>query len=223
MCEKAAANSDQTFDITLDIDISKRTSELADENRRHLDAHDVRCLDVMGSVGCGKTTLITQLLRRLNENVRPAVIAGDLTTRIDAERMEAEGVPVLQIQTGGMCHLDAHLVRQALDKFRLDDLDLIVIENVGNLICPAGFPVGAHQRLVILSVTEGPYMVRKHPIMINQAEVAVINKVDLAEAMQVSVDELASDLQEVKPGIKVVATNAREGEGVDEVLEALGL
>jgi len=223
MCEKAAANSDQTFDITLDMDISKRTSELADENRRHLDAHDVRCLDVMGSVGCGKTTLITQLLRRLNENVRPAVIAGDLTTRIDAERMEAEGVPVLQIQTGGMCHLDAHLVRQALDKFRLDDLDLIVIENVGNLICPAGFPVGAHQRLVILSVTEGPYMVRKHPIMINQAEVAVINKVDLAEAMQVSVDELASDLQEVKPGIKVVATNAREGEGVDEVLEALGL
>lgn len=223
MCEKAAANSDQTFDITLDMDISKRTSELADENRRHLDAHDVRCLDVMGSVGCGKTTLITQLLRRLNENVRPAVIAGDLTTRIDAERMEAEGVPVLQIQTGGMCHLDAHLVRQALDKFRLDDLDLIVIENVGNLICPAGFPVGAHQRLVILSVTEGPYMVRKHPIMINQAEVAVINKVDLAEAMQVSVDELAADLQEVKPGIKVVATNAREGEGVDEVLEALGL
>ena len=223
MCEKAAANSDQTFDITLDIDISKRTSELADENRRHLDAHDVRCLDVMGSVGCGKTTLITQLLRRLNENVRPAVIAGDLTTRIDAERMEAEGVPVLQIQTGGMCHLDAHLVRQALDKFRLDDLDLIVIENVGNLICPAGFPVGAHQRLVILSVTEGPYMVRKHPIMINQAEVAVINKVDLAEAMEVSVDELAADLQEVKPGIKVVATNAREGEGVDEVLEALGL
>lgn len=223
MCEKAAANSDQTFDITLDMDISKRTSELADENRRYLDAHDVRCLDVMGSVGCGKTTLITQLLRRLNENVRPAVIAGDLTTRIDAERMEAEGVPVLQIQTGGMCHLDAHLVRHALDRFKLDDLDLIIIENVGNLICPAGFPLGAHQRLVILSVTEGPYMVRKHPIMINQAEVAVINKVDLAEAMQVSVDELASDLQDVKPGIKVVATNAREGEGIDEVLRALGL
>ena len=215
--------NEETFDIVLDIDISKRTSELAEDNRGYLDAHGVHCLDVMGSVGSGKTTLIIELLRRLKGKMRVGVIAGDLTTRIDADRIEAEGVPVLQIQTGGMCHLDPPLVRRAFEKLDLDDLDLIIIENVGNLVCPAAFPLGAHQRLVILSVTEGPYMALKHPIMINQAEVVVINKVDLAEAMEVSVEQLAADLEQVKPGIKVIATNARSGEGIDEVLQALGL
>ncbi len=163
------------------------------------------------------------MVAALKQRRRIAVIAGDITTRIDAGRIEAEGVPVLQIQTGGACHLDANLVRTALGRLDLDSIDLLIIENVGNLICPAGFPIGAHQRLVVLSVTEGPYMAIKHPVMVRQADVAVINKIDLAEAMEVSVEQLAADVRSVNPEIEVVATCARAGQGIDDVIAALGL
>jgi len=210
-------------DIVIDVDLSKRTSELADENLALLEEHGIRAIDVLGSVGSGKTTLIKELVRRLKNRYRIAVIAGDITTRIDAERIEVEGVEVLQIQTGGACHLDGEIVRRALDRLDLDALDLIIIENVGNLICPAAFPVGSHTRLLLLSVTEGPYMAIKHPIMVRQADVAVINKVDLADAMEVDVEKLSHDVRSVHPQIKVVSTVARAGEGIDDVIDALGL
>ncbi len=213
----------ESLDIVLDVDLSKRTSELADENLALLDAHGVTAIDVLGSVGSGKTTLIMGMVAALKQRRRIAVIAGDITTRIDAGRIEAEGVPVLQIQTGGACHLDANLVRTALGRLDLDSIDLLIIENVGNLICPAGFPIGAHQRLVVLSVTEGPYMAIKHPVMVRQADVAVINKIDLAEAMEVRVEQLAADVRSVNPEIEVVATCARAGQGIDDVIAALGL
>jgi len=214
---------DQGHDIIIDVDLSKRTSELADENLALLNEHGVQAIDVLGSVGSGKTTLIQQMVRRLKERNRIAVIAGDITTRIDAGRIEVEGVEVLQIQTGGACHLDGQIVRKALDRLDLDAIDLLIIENVGNLICPAAFPVGSHTRMLLLSVTEGPYMAIKHPIMVRQADVAVINKVDLAEAMEVDVEKLAEDVRSVHPQIKVVSTVASSGEGIDDVIEALGL
>jgi len=213
----------ESFDIILDMDLSLRTSELADANRARLDALDITAIDVVGSVGSGKTTLIKDLVARLRGRRRIAVIAGDITTRIDAERIEVEGVPVVQIQTGGDCHLDGQLVARALDRLDLDALDLIIIENVGNLICPAAFPVGAHTRLLVLSVTEGPYMAVKHPIMVRQADVAVINKIDLAEAMEVDIDRLAADVREINPQIVVLPVNARAGTGIDAVVAALGL
>ncbi len=213
----------ESFDIVLDMDLSKRTSELADRNLALLDEHGVTAMDVLGSVGSGKTTLIDGMVARLKHRRRVAVIAGDITTRIDAERIEVQGVPVVQIQTGGACHLDGELVRRALDRLDLDALDLIIIENVGNLICPAAFPVGAHRRLLVLSVTEGPYMAVKHPIMVRQADLAVVNKIDLADAMEVDVERLAADVRGVNPEIAVVATCARSGEGVDELLAALEL
>ncbi len=213
----------ESFDIVLDVDLSKRTSELADENLALLDAHGVTAVDVLGSVGSGKTTLIMGLVAALKERRRIAVIAGDVTTRIDAGRIEALGVPVLQIQTGGACHLDGNLVRTALGRLDLDSIDLLIIENVGNLICPAAFPIGTHRRMVVLSVTEGPYMAIKHPVMVRQADVGVINKIDLAEAMEVDVDRLAADVRSVNPEIEVVATCARAGQGIDDVIAALGL
>lgn len=214
---------DEGRDIVIDVDLSKRTSELADENLALLEEHGVQAIDVLGSVGSGKTTLIQQMVRRLKDRYAVAVIAGDITTRIDAERIEVEGVEVLQIQTGGACHLDGEIVRKALDRVDLDEIDLLIIENVGNLICPAAFPVGSHTRLLLLSVTEGPYMAVKHPIMVRQADVAVINKVDLAEAMEVDVEKLAEDVRSVHPQIKVATTSARAGEGIDDVIDALGL
>jgi len=218
-----APDGGESFDIVLDVDLSKRTSELADENLALLDAHGVTAVDVLGSVGSGKTTLIMALLAALKARRRIAVIAGDITTRIDAGRIEGQGVPVLQIQTGGACHLDANLVRTALGRLDLDGIDLLIIENVGNLICPATFPIGTHRRLVVLSVTEGPYMAIKHPVMVRQADVAVINKIDLAEAMEVDVARLAADVRSVNPEIEVVAICARAGEGIDDVIAALGL
>ncbi len=214
---------DRGRDIVIDVDLSKRTSELADKNLALLKAHGVRGIDVLGSVGSGKTTLIKQLVRRLKDRYAIAVIAGDITTRIDADRIEAEGVPVLQIQTGGACHLDGEIVRRALGRLDLDAIDLLIIENVGNLICPAAFPIGTQTRLLLLSVTEGPYMAVKHPVMVRQADVAVINKVDLADAMEVDVTQLADDVRSVHPQIKVVSIAARSGEGIDGVIAALEL
>ena len=223
MSDTGKLNSLEQFDIVLETDLSLRTSAHGEELRAWLDEHSVHAVDILGAVGSGKTSLVIELVKRLKDRLRIAVVAGDVTTRIDADRIEAHGVPVLQIQTGGMCHLDTNLVRQALESMDLDAFDLVLIENVGNLICPGGFPLGAHQRMVVVSVTEGPYMPRKHPVIFNQCEVAVINKVDLAEAMEVSVDQLVADAEEVNPRAVVVATNLRSGEGVDEVIAALGL
>ncbi len=223
MRKEPIVETEEIFDIELEEDLLNRNRELAEGNHKAMHEHGVRALDVLGSIGSGKTTLITEMVKRLRDRMNVAVLAGDLTTMIDAERIEEQGVPVVQIHTGKECHLDANLVHKALAELDLASVDLVIIENVGNLICPGEFPLGADQRLVMVSVTEGPYTALKHPYIFADAEVAVINKVDLAEAMEVSVDGLAKDLRKVKPGIKVVPTNAREGEGVDEVLRALGL
>ncbi|MEA3403966.1 MAG: hydrogenase nickel incorporation protein HypB [Armatimonadota bacterium] len=218
-----AVERGESLDIVLDMDLSKRTSELADRNLELLERYGVRAVDVLGSVGCGKTTLINELIDRLKDRLRIAVIAGDITTRFDAERIEMQGVPVLQIQTGGICHLDGELVRRALEKLDLDAIDLLLIENVGNLICPAAFPVGTHQRLLVLSVTEGPHMALKHPIMVRQADAVAINKIDLAEAMRVDVERLAEDVRKISPEIEVITTVARDRVGIEDVIAALGL
>ncbi|MGC9319122.1 MAG: hydrogenase nickel incorporation protein HypB [Armatimonadota bacterium] len=218
-----AVERGESLDIVLDMDLSKRTSELAERNLEVLDAHGVTAVDVLGSVGSGKTSLINELIDRLKDRLRIAVIAGDITTRIDAERIEVQGVPVVQIQTGGACHLDGELVRRGLERLDLDAIDLLIIENVGNLICPAAFPVGTHQRLLVLSVTEGPHMALKHPIMVRQADVVVINKIDLAEAMRVDVERLSDDVREVNPQVEVVTTVARDSVGIEDVITALRL
>lgn len=223
MSEDRPVSSLRQFDIVIGTDLSRRTSEEADELRAWLDEHEVRAVDLLGSVGSGKTSLVIELVQRLRGRLRIAVIAGDVTTRVDADRIEEHGVPVLQIQTGGMCHLDTDLVREALEHMDLDALDLVLIENVGNLICPGGFPLGAHQRVVVISVTEGPYAPRKHPVIFRQCEVAVINKIDLAEAMQVSVHQLMEDARRINPHLTVVPTNLRTGEGVEQVIAALAL
>jgi hydrogenase nickel incorporation protein HypB len=177
----------------------------------------------MGSVGSGKTSLIEATVERLKGKYRIAMIAGDVATTIDADRVERHGVPTVQINTGKECHLDANLVDKALGRLNLGDLDLLFVENVGNLICPGDFPIGAQKRVVVVSVTEGPYMVVKHPLIFQIAHVAVINKVDLATAMGVDPDMLARDASRVNSKIKVVKTNARTGQGIDAFIEALAL
>jgi len=213
----------EIFDIELDENLKRANDQIAEENRRLLEMHGVRAVDVMGSIGSGKTSLIEQLVRHLRGKYRIAAFKGDLTTRIDAERISSLGVKTVQINTGRECHLDANLVRKALAKIDLKTVDVIFIENVGNLICPADFPLGSSKRVVMVSVTEGPYMVVKHPFIFADAHVAVINKIDLASQMIVDIDKLGNDVHAINAKTSVVFTNCRTGEGVDRVCLALGL
>jgi hydrogenase nickel incorporation protein HypB len=152
-----------------------------------------------------------------------AVIAGDLTTTIDAERIEVEGARVIQVNTGKECHLDANLIRQAIDSMKLDGVKVLFIENVGNLICPGEFPLGAHKRLVVTSVTEGPYTLTKHPYIFREADVVVLNKIDLAKAMKVEPSRMEKDAKKINPQAPFIRTNAVKGIGIPKVIEALGL
>jgi len=213
----------EVFDIELEEDFLKANREIADKVREKLNQSRVLAIDVMGSVGSGKTALIESAVEKLKEKYRIAMIAGDVATTIDADRVERHGVPTVQINTGKECHLDANLVDKALGKLNLSDLDILFIENVGNLICPGDFPIGAQKRVVVVSVTEGPYMVVKHPLIFQTAEIAVINKIDLASAMGVDPDALAADALKVNPKLKVVKTNARAGQGIAEFVKALEL
>ncbi|MBS7626763.1 hydrogenase nickel incorporation protein HypB, partial [Candidatus Bathyarchaeota archaeon] len=154
---------------------------------------------------------IELLVEKLNRKYRIAVFNGDLTTTIDSDRVARHGAEVIQINTGKECHLDANLVSKALNFVNLEQLDLIFIENVGNLICPGEFKIGADKRLVVISVTEGPYMILKHPFIFMEADVVVINKLDLAESMGVKYEKLRGDAVSVNPKVKVVGTICRTG------------
>ncbi len=149
----------EIFDIELEKDLLAKNRGLAKENRKRFDRSKILAVDVMGSIGSGKTSLIKAVLKKLGMGRKAAVIAGDLTTTIDAERIEAEGARVIQVNTGKECHLDARLIGRAIDRMELEGVEILFIENVGNLICPGEFPLGAHKRLVVTSVTEGPYRI----------------------------------------------------------------
>ena len=213
----------EVFDVELEVDILKENRRIADENRLRLRSKRIETIDVMGSVGSGKTSLIKEIVSRLKHSYRIAVIEGDVTTTIDADILAAEGIPTVQINTGKECHLDANLIRKALDISPLDKLDLIFIENVGNLICPAEFPLGSDKRLVVISVTEGPYMVLKHPMMFLDAQVVAINKIDLATAMDVDPDKLSNDVSRLNPRASAIHTSCKTGTGIDEVIKSLRL
>jgi hydrogenase nickel incorporation protein HypB len=221
--EVIKAEEGEIYDIELEADLLRANKELATKNRELLKRHGVMAIDVMGSIGSGKTTLIEKLVQALKKKYRIAVFKGDLTTTIDAELIGRHGVEAVPINTGKECHLDANLVKKALKKINLEDVNLLFIENVGNLICPADFPLGSEKRVVVISVTEGPYMVVKHPFIFMDADVAVVNKKDLAQAMGVDIKKLKADVKEINPNVKVVATNGRSGEGVKEVIDALEL
>ena len=215
------AHPEEIYDIELEHSLLEANAKIARQNRAVLDEHGITAIDFMGAIGSGKTTLITKLSERLKDRLGVAVFNGDATVSIDADAIAKLNVPVIQIATINGCHLDANLVGKALSKIALKNTSLIFIENIGNLICPAEFPLGSKARVVVVSVTEGTYMVKKHPHMFLGADIVVINKIDLSEAMGVSVDELKQDVHRLKPEIKVITTSCKHGQGVDEVATAL--
>ena len=215
------ASPEEIYDIELEHSLLEANAKLAEENRIFLKKHGITAIDFMGAIGSGKTTLIARLAERLKDKGGIAVFNGDATTSDDQDLVAGTGVQVVQLATVNGCHLDANLVGKALRKIELEGLRLLFLENIGNLICPAEFPLGADARVVVISVTEGPWSVRKHPHMFLGAQIVVINKIDLAAAMEVNVDTLAADVHKLKPDIKVIPTSCKTGAGVDEVAAAI--
>ncbi|NHI88746.1 MAG: hydrogenase accessory protein HypB [Candidatus Thorarchaeota archaeon] len=216
-------NARKTVTIDIRKDLFGANENAAVLNAENFKAHGVFSLDIMGSVGTGKTQLIEALCERLGKKYRILMFAGDLATTIDADRVAAHGVDTVQINTGTACHLDARMIKVALQKVKLADYHIVFIENVGNLICPAGYSLGVDKKVVVVSVTEGPYMIQKHPLTIKSADMIVINKIDLAEALEFDIDALEADIREVDADLPVFRISSKTGEGIEELIAALSL
>jgi len=195
--------------------ILSANDQIAAENRATFDAAGAFVLNLMASPGAGKTSLILSTVEQLPGEVHPAVIEGDLASSIDADTIAARGIPVVQINTGGSCHLDAPMIRTALASFPLDGIGLLFIENVGNLVCTANFALGAHLSVVVASVPEGHDKPYKYPGMFARADVVVLNKADLLEAFEFDLDFFRRGLEMVNPDAPLLPISCRTGEGVE--------
>ncbi|AKB74271.1 [NiFe] hydrogenase nickel incorporation-associated protein HypB [Methanosarcina lacustris Z-7289] len=200
--------------INMEHDVFKANDKLAEKNITKLDKYQVFSVNVMGAIGSGKTTLIEEAIKHLKDKYKIAVIAGDVVAEMDASRFRKLGVPTIPVNTGKECHLDAKLVEKALDKIDLNNTDLLIIENVGNLICPVDFKLGEHLRIVIVSVTEGDDIILKHPMIFKTSELAVINKVDVAHAVDVNADKMRDDILSLNPDIPVILTSKHDLESL---------
>ena len=206
-------------DVEVEKNIMDANKKLAHKNLHKLEDNGIFCVDFVGAIGSGKTTLIEEIID--NTDYKIGVLAGDVISKFDAGRIEKHDVPVVGLNTGKECHLDAHLVGHGLEDLPLDDLDMVIIENVGNLICPVDFELGSHLRIVVVSVTEGDDTVEKHPIIFQTSDVVVINKVDLADAVGADADKMVADAQKLNPNVQVIKSSLKEGSGLDEIIAAI--
>lgn len=188
--------------------VFQKNDHAADENRARLDIRGITCLNLLGGAGAGKTSLLEAIIPSLARDLRVAVVEGDLATTRDAERIAALEVPVIQLLTGGGCHLNATLVQHALDELPLDDLDLIIIENVGNPICPANFALGEHFRISALSVTEGDDKPSKYPLLFKSVAGVAITKCDLLPLVDFDLEGARRDIALINPGAMIFETQA---------------
>jgi hydrogenase nickel incorporation protein HypB len=196
--------------------ILKANDQLAEENRAKLNAAGVFCVNIVGSPGCGKTTLLEALLAPQKGVPVSAVIEGDIAGSIDAERIEALGIPAVQINTDGACHLDANMIASAMRGLDLAAIDLLLVENVGNLVCTAGFDLGEHMRVVVLSVSEGDDKVVKYPAIFQGSNALFITKIDLLPHVKFDMERVAADMKRLAPRAAILPVSAVQGTGIDE-------
>ena len=208
--------------VTILEDIFSENDHRAEHNRELLAEHGVEAINLMSSPGSGKTALLEKTLVAAQGKLRVGIIEGDIETALDADRLEGYGAQISLLNTGngfgGECHLDAPMVSRALEGLNLDTLDLVMIENVGNLVCPAEFEVGETRKAMVYSITEGEDKPVKYPVMFRSVQVVVINKMDLAPYLDFDMELFRANLEKVNPRVKVIEVSAKTGEGIDEWL-----
>jgi hydrogenase nickel incorporation protein HypB len=209
----------QTFEAALGVNLLQANQEVADHNRAHFDEWGITCLNLMSSPGAGKTALLEKTLAALSSKLRIAVIEGDMTTELDADRLRQYKVPVVAINTGRSCHLDSKMVAGGLHQLAQDcnpsSLDLVIVENVGNLVCPAEFEVGEHFKVALLSLTEGEDKPLKYPIMFCEADCLLITKMDLAPYLSIDVAQIVANVRQINPHCVIIPVSATTGSGLE--------
>jgi hydrogenase nickel incorporation protein HypB len=212
-------------DLVIDTkkEVERDNEQLARKIHETLIHHKVKSFDIVGAIGAGKTALLESIVEKLSSKYRILVICGDITTRIDANRIERHNAETIQINTGRECALNAYHIHQIIKNKDLDKYDLVFIENVGNLICPSDFVLGTDKRIIIVSITEGEWVVEKHPMLFKMSDIAVINKIDLLKRLGTNVEKMVSDAKKINPNIDVIKTSAKTGENVDNLIALMNL
>lgn len=220
---KLTKGKERELAIQIEEDIMKQNEVLADQINQEFKKYKIKSIDIVGAIGAGKTAIIEKILEKLASKYRILVICGDVTTRVDANRIEKHNAESIQINTGRECALNAYHINQIIKNKDLNNYDLIIIENVGNLICPSDFILGTDTRVTIVSITEGEWVIEKHPMLFKMSDVAVINKMDLAEILETNVDKMVNDAKKINPNIQVITTSAKTGKNIDKLIEIFGL
>ncbi len=209
----------QTFDAALEINLLHANQEGADRNRAHFNEWGITCFNIMSSPGAGKTALLEKTLAVLTNEYKIAVIEGDMTTELDADRLRKYNVPVIAINTGRSCHLDSKMVSGGIHRlaheYNPSEFDLVLVENVGNLVCPAEFEVGEHAKIALLSVTEGEDKPLKYPVMFQEADCLLITKMDLAPHLDVDLNQIVANVRQMNPHVAIIPVSAKTGEGLE--------
>jgi hydrogenase nickel incorporation protein HypB len=210
----------QTFDAAIGINLLHANQTGADHNRAHFDEWGITCFNIMSSPGAGKTALLEKTLATLKDEFKIAVIEGDMTTELDADRLRQYDVPVIAINTGRSCHLDSKMVaggiHQLEHQYNPTEFDLILVENVGNLVCPAEFEVGEHAKVALLSVTEGEDKPLKYPVMFREADCLLITKIDLAPHLDMDIDTIVANVRQINLDVTIIPVSAKTGDGLTD-------
>ncbi|WP_456384410.1 hydrogenase nickel incorporation protein HypB [Persephonella sp.] len=201
--------------------ILDQNDKQAESNRAHFDKYGIFAVNLMSSPGAGKTTLLEKTIQLLSGEMKVGVIEGDLETNRDAERIKAQGAPAYQITTGQACHLDAFMVHEGIHHLPLEELDIVFVENVGNLVCPASYDIGTHMNVVLLSVPEGDDKPAKYPVMFRSADLMLITKIDLLPYFDFSVEKAVAEARQLNPKMDVIQISTKTGEGLDKWINYL--
>ena len=209
--------------INTKMEVQKDNDLLAKKINEELVSNNIKSVDIVGAIGAGKTALLEKMVEKLSSKYRILVICGDITTRVDADRIEKHNVETIQINTGRECALNAYHIHKIINNKDLKDYDLIFVENVGNLICPSDFQLGTDKRITVVSITEGEWVIEKHPMLFKMSKIAVINKIDLKERLGTNVDKMIADAKNINPEIEVITTSGKTGENINELISLLEL
>jgi hydrogenase nickel incorporation protein HypB len=228
MCDTCGCHEDnirETRTVDVNQSLLKSNEELALSNKKHFDEKGILAVNLISSPGSGKTSLLEKTIERLNDEIAIGVLEGDIETELDAERIRAKGAPAVQLTTGGACHLEAALIHKGFHslehQLKGKPLNILFIENVGNLVCPSFYELGEHLRAVLISVPEGPDKPLKYPKAIQTSELLIISKTDLVEHFDFDIEKVKKDTFRLNPSIRVIVTSAKTGEGIDEWIEYL--